>query len=164
MRSRGPGWLRHGLAGVALLSVAAAGVADGVYKTVDESGNVTYSATPPDDAIRSESVAVPPPPSKAQQQEARRIERQIQGTTERTLKSLEQARRRDAKQIEEAKARLQAARNSLEKAKTKSQADWQYLAQGGRVLKQSYFRRVEAAEKAVEQAEEALAKARRDRQ
>ena len=145
-----------------LLAPVCGAVADSVYKTVDESGTVSYSSSPAGDAVQSESVSIPQPPTEAQRREARKIERQIQSTSKRTTQSLQRDQRQSRQQIVTAEARLKAARAALEKAQIKTDADWQNLAQGGRHLKESYFQRVEAAEAAVRQAELELAKAKRD--
>jgi hypothetical protein len=54
---------------------------------------------------------------------------------------------------------LRESRAALEEAKKKTVDDWQYLVRGGRVLKQGYFERVEAAKKRVLEAEESLREA-----
>jgi len=41
-------------------------VADTIYKSVDDKGNITYSTTPPQDNATSTEVEIAPPPSEEQ--------------------------------------------------------------------------------------------------
>jgi len=59
----------------------------------------------------------------------------------------------------EAERGLRNARIALQEARIKGDDDWQYLAAGGRVLKQSYLDRVKDAERRVKDAEEGLRRA-----
>jgi len=62
---------RPGLA-ILLLLVNPTLQADTVYKTVDDDGKVTYSATPPVDAGNSAIIDIQPPPSADQVEDAQR--------------------------------------------------------------------------------------------
>ncbi|MCP4996259.1 MAG: DUF4124 domain-containing protein [Gammaproteobacteria bacterium] len=53
-----------------LLIVSTIATAEKVYKSVDESGNVTYSSSPPENAVNSKSVTIPPGPTDEQKSEA----------------------------------------------------------------------------------------------
>lgn len=56
-----------------LLVPSIALAAEPIYKSVDEQGNVTYSAQPPATGVKSETITVPPPPSE---EDVRRAEEQ----------------------------------------------------------------------------------------
>jgi len=58
---------------VMLLVSSIALAAEPIYKSVDEQGNVTYSAQPPATGAKLETIAVPPPPSE---EDVRRAEEQ----------------------------------------------------------------------------------------
>ena len=62
-----------------LVIVSSSSQADTIYKSVDESGNVTYSTTPPKESVNSRPVDIAPPPSEerikaAQQRQERNRE------------------------------------------------------------------------------------------
>lgn len=144
-----------------LLSLSVTAVAETIYKSVDASGNVTYSNTPPAQAADVQEVAIPPAPSALDVQNALQDRQQLEQTGAR----LEQER--EAKQTQETQA-LQAAEQALlqarirwEQARTQTDWDWQYLQGGGRHLKDSYFQRAQNAEQALRAAEAAVANARR---
>jgi len=63
-----------------------------VYKSVDAAGNVTYSTTPPADAVEVQAVDLPPGPSEQQVQEA--VERAGQ-TRQAADKMTEQRRQKE---------------------------------------------------------------------
>jgi len=162
MSSNYPRWGRYGHVGWLLLALTVPVTAEPVYKSVDESGNVTYSSSPQSGAAQTQSVPVPPPPSKDQRREAQAVERRLQGTSKSVTRGLEKRKLKSSNRVREAEEKLNSARSELEKAQVKKDEDWQNLAQGGRHLKESYFQRVSAAEAAVQAAEQELAKARRD--
>lgn len=85
----------------ALLAPALAVSAAPVYKSVDEQGNVTYSAEPPADAVQSEQIAVPPPPSEEEVRQAEEATRQLQ---EQTNKMEQERKTREAEQAAAARA------------------------------------------------------------
>jgi len=81
---------------VMLLVPSIALAADPIYKSVDEKGNVTYSAQPPATGARSEPIAVPPPPSEEDvqhaEEQARKVKEQADGLEkERKAREAEQA-------------------------------------------------------------------------
>jgi len=51
-------------------------VAEKIYKSIDKEGNVTYSTTPPPDAVGSEEIARPVAPTEEQVREAEERSRQ----------------------------------------------------------------------------------------
>lgn len=83
---------------VTLLLPSLAFAADPIYKSVDEQGNVIYSAEPPAGAVQSEQLAVPPPPSEEDVKRAEEATRQVQEQATR----LEQERK--ARKAEQAAA------------------------------------------------------------
>lgn len=151
---------------IALFALVVTGVHAGpqVYKSTDAEGNVTYSANPP--AAQSavvEEVPIAEPPSEDRQREASRRARDVERQVERSeLERQKKAKERNTT-AETAEKALEEARAALEQAKIKTLDDWQTIAAGGRVVKQSYFDRVERAEAKVKAAEDALKKAGRKR-
>ncbi len=79
----------------ALLFVSQAAMAEGtLYKSVDQKGNVTYSDSPPKDAVVSKPVAVDPGPSADQ---VRAAEKRVRAMEE---KAEEMARERAQRPVE----------------------------------------------------------------
>ena len=134
-----------------------------VYKWVDANGKVSYSAAPPPDATAAQPIAIQsgPGPERRAQAEARL--RRMQEESQ----SLEASRReaQEARQaaVDERERTLMEAKRDLAEARVQQPEDWQTIADGGgRFLTEAYFERVRAAEEVVKDAEEALARARRD--
>lgn len=152
---------RFSLMILAALSAAPA-VADTVYKSVDDQGNVTYSAEPPkaSEAKRVEEIRVGDGPSEEEQAEALQRMREMELTVER----LEQERMLEAQAqdaaVAAARAELEEAQAALEQAREMSPDDWQRIVTGGRTPKPSYFERVDRAEQRVQAAEQALREVR----
>ena len=70
--------------------------AEPIYKSVDEKGNVTYSAQPPATGAKSEPIVVPPPPSeedvRSAEEQARKVKEQADELEkERKTREAEQA-------------------------------------------------------------------------
>lgn len=86
---------------ITLLAPAFAVAAEPVYKSVDEQGNVTYSAEPPADAVQSEQIAVPPPPTEEEVKRAEDATRQLQ---EQAGKMEQERKAREAEQAAAARA------------------------------------------------------------
>lgn len=153
---------RHlSLACLSLLFLSSAG-AQTVYKSVDAQGNVTYSSTPPPPDHREtvETLHIAPPPPEAERTRATERLRRLEVESTRSDLERQEAEKKKTTSISAAEAELQKARDALENAKIQGDDDWQYLARGGRVLKQSYLDRVEQAAQRVREAEETLRKAR----
>ena len=53
--------------------------ADDIYKSVDENGKVTYSATPPQNNEESTKVDITPPPSKEDMAAAKELQEKKTG-------------------------------------------------------------------------------------
>jgi TolA-binding protein len=144
------------IAPITLLAACTA-MAQTVYKSVDAQGRVTYSSSPPPAAADEmvEKVRIAPGPTEQQQQEAaRRVEKLEEATRSAEQQRQEQTARRTQARSE-AQRELRKAQIALEEARIKGDGDWQTLATGGRVLKQSYLDRVDNAERRVRQAQDA---------
>jgi TolA-binding protein len=149
---------------VSLLAACAA-TAQSVYKSVDAQGRVTYSSSPPSTAAGEtvEKVRIAPGPTERQQREAARRANDLEaGMRDAERQKQEQTAKR-SQATSDAERELRKARIALEEAQIKGDDDWQYLATGGRVLKQSYLDRVDAAERRVQKAEKSLRSARSGR-
>ena len=83
-----------------------AALADLVYRSVDERGNVTYSSEPIENAIHSEKLEIPLPPSIETQQRAQEDSKQL---IERADKLVQQRLERDLELAKENKRLQQAA-------------------------------------------------------
>ena len=134
-----------------------------VYKYIGPDGRVTYSSTPPPEgtATRVEPVKIAPPPTEAQLREAQARLQRLEGSIQEGEVARTEQQKKQKDRLSTAEQELMDARKALEKAKVKTLADWQTIASGGRVLKQSYFDRVEQAEARVKAAETAWKKAKR---
>lgn len=151
---------------LALLGVSAPAQekATTVYEHVDAQGNVTFSSEPmkagPGEKL--ETIEIEPSVSEAERAAAEERFRELQRAAESLGEPEVDAGAREADPVDRAQEDLQRAQAELEEAREKTLDDWQYLVSGGRVLKQSYLDRVEAAEQKVDAAREALRQARRD--
>jgi len=88
---------------VMLLVPSIALAAEPIYKSVDEQGNVTYSAQPPATGAKSETIAVPPPPSEEDVQRAEEQASKVKVQAE------ELEKERKAREAEQATAAAAAA-------------------------------------------------------
>lgn len=82
--------------GTALLLAGSYASSQEVYRTVDESGEVTYSDTPPAPDAKSNIVDLPPPPSQQRVEEAKQRaeqERQMSNQLEQERRHLENERK-----------------------------------------------------------------------
>jgi hypothetical protein len=136
-----------------------------VYKSIDSQGNVTYSSTRPDPGGASavEQILIAPPPSETEREAAEQRLREIQRKSALREKHQSEAKQEKRASVEAAQTALDEARTALERTKAMGPGDWQTIATGGRVPKQSYLDRVQHAEERVKHAEDALKKARRGR-
>jgi len=129
------------------------------YRWVDENGNVTYSATPPEGAKQVAPVEVQPGPSEEEVQRAlerqRRFEAQL-GDAQERREQAEQDRKDEIKSAEEA---VEQAERDLLEVKKSSGRD--YMSGGSMA---DYRQRVQAAEEALELAKGDLRKVRRGRE
>ncbi len=140
------------------LSLAWTGLvhSQGIYKSVDAQGNVTYSSRPPPAAAGVEPVSVQ---GDADQEATLKAERIRQETARRAAASEKQRAAEKAQKdtaIAEAKRRLEAAQDKLEAAKRRGDDDWQTIARGGRVESDAYRERVKQAEREARDADRAF--------
>ena len=136
--------------------------AETVYKSVDPQGKVTYSSSPPADTGKEmvEAIPIAPGPTEEERREADQRNRELQ----KAVRQAEQQRREQAENraetVSDAERELRNAEVALQETRIQGDDDWQYLATGGRVLKQSYLDRVAEAEQKVKEAEKRLRGAR----
>lgn len=145
---------------------AASALADTLYKLIDKNGKVTYAEKPPKDfdgkVIRldidpnANTATLPKPPGKG---ESVRQETPAEKIIRRQDTSNED-------RIREARTRLEAAQQALADAQSsESDTDFMIIRNVGggvrRVPTEEYAARLEALEKAVKDAEQALANAER---
>lgn len=138
-------------------------ISDTVYRTVDESGRVTFSDGPATDAVEVEKVELPPAPS------AQSI-RETEARTEAIRKEAQRAQGERAKKEKNRQSRLRNAQKALEEAeahlasaKIIQNEDRQSYAGGKRGIRPEYFDRVAEAEESVAQAKKRLNEVRRER-
>jgi hypothetical protein len=98
------------LASIPALASMAAIAGEGVYRSVDAAGNVTYSDSPPVNAVEVEGVPVQEGPSPEVTREAlERSERMTQEADAR-YEAIKERRRQEAEAREQARQEAQAAR------------------------------------------------------
>jgi hypothetical protein len=134
-----------------------------VYKSIDAEGNVSYSSRPPESAAGVERVPLDPAPTESQRQQAEERVREMEQAAARMERERADTQEETSASVAAAEKELEEARAVLEKASVKTVDDWQTLAAGGRVLKQSYLDRVARAEERVRAAESALREVKRAR-
>jgi hypothetical protein len=86
---------------------------DAVYKAIDDSGNVTYSAEPPTDAAIVESVEIPPGPSEEATWEALERARDTEEAADRRYDAKMERRQQEA----DARAKAQEEARTAEQAR-----------------------------------------------
>lgn len=140
-----------------LLACPTPPIAGPVYKSVDADGNITYSSSPPAEqrGQQVEEVKLAPGPSQQEVEAANKRLQDIERAEYEQNKQRQQQQAEQSKAKESADSELRRAQQDLEQAKIQRDSDWQYLQQGGRVLRQSYFDRVKAAEARVSKARDA---------
>jgi len=137
-------------------------MAQTVYKSVDAQGRVSYSSSPPPAAADAtvEKIPIDPGPSEQQQQRAAQRVKRLESITRNAEQQRQEQAARHAQVSSDAQMELRKAQIALEEAQIIGDNDWQTLATGGRVLKQSYLERVDKARRRVQQTEEAARSAR----
>lgn len=139
----------------------AALVAETVYKTIDASGNVTYSNTPPAPGADVQEVTIPPAPKAEEIRSMLENRQELEQAGARLEKELEAQKSYDRQRLQIAEQAVLQARIRWEQAIAQRDADWQYLQSEGRYLRGDYLQRVQEAEEALRAAEAALAIIRR---
>jgi hypothetical protein len=141
-----------------LLAMSFAVSAQTIYKQVDKDGKVTYTDNPPSkeqaaqkvDIDTERNVAKPLGSRPVQAKESVNSQLKRRAGTEATLE----------KKSEQARAKLDLAKEELAKGKEPQEEDWMTVGvQSGkpaRHLNEAYFERVKRLEEAVRQAEEEL--------
>lgn len=119
--------------------------AESVYRSVNEKGDVTYSSKPVDGAKKVVPVQLQPPPKRADVDAAKRRASGLKQAIK-AGKQREKMRLLRQKKDKRKMSVLADAEKRLQQAKIVLDSDWQFLAKGGRHLKESYFERVKKAE------------------
>jgi multidrug resistance efflux pump len=135
-----------GVSMVILAALAAPALGQGVVKSVDEAGNVTYSSSAVPGAVTSEPVKLAPPPSEDSVVESQaRADEAVEAAEQLVAEDAQQKAEKDA-EAAAANEAVAAAEQALEDAKVIQDSDWQNLQGGGRVLNEGYHQRVKEAE------------------
>jgi hypothetical protein len=148
-----------------VLSLAAPGLtlAQGIYKSVDAQGKVTYSQTPPPTATEVEAVTIRDATGGTTTDHPQATSQQVQRLAAEAQQRREEQKARKAAAVADAELRLKQARRGLDAAKVRGDGDWQTIARGGRVESEAYRKRVEQAQREVRNAERALRDAKAGR-
>lgn len=120
-------------------------VAETVYRSVNEKGEVIYSSEPVEGAESTTPVTIQPGPSQADIEEAKQRVKKMQRAAEKGQSQRDQQQRKSKKLASDQAGTLAEAEKALQEAKVIRDSDWQFLAKGGRHLKPEYFERVEKA-------------------
>ncbi len=130
--------------------------AESVYRSVNEKGDVTYSSKPMDGAKEVAPIQLQPPPKRADVDAAK----QRASGLKQAIKASEQREKmrllRQKKDEHVMSSALVEAEKRVQEAKIVLDSDWQFLAKGGRHLKESYFERIKKAEAEYEAVKKAL--------
>ena len=148
---------------IVAVSLSTFSLADKIYRTVDESGQVIFTDSPPTDASKVERLELPPGPSarsiRATESRNRAIRQSLEAVENQRVQQTKSRNRR----IKQAEKTLAEAESQLTEAKKLKDEDRQKLAGGKRRIRPEYFERVRTAEEAVEAAKKRLKKARSTR-
>ncbi|QYZ66054.1 MAG: hypothetical protein OI74_12390 [Gammaproteobacteria bacterium (ex Lamellibrachia satsuma)] len=153
--------IKHLLFCLLLLPVFSVAYAETVYRSVDESGQVTYSDAP--GKGRSDMVKMPSGPSEEAKRETQAREKEIRDAANKAGRQRQSGDQQRAVNISEAERNLQAAEARLGDAKILRDEDRQSTAGGGRRIRPEYFERIKQEEAAVEAARKTLQQARNGR-
>jgi hypothetical protein len=135
-----------GVSMIVVAALASPALGQGVVKSVDEAGNVTYSSSPAPGAVTSEPVELAPPPSEASIVESQaKADEAVEAAGQLVAEDAQQKAEKDA-EAAAANEAVAAAEQALEDAKVIQDSDWQNLQGGGRVLNEGYHQRVKEAE------------------
>ena len=144
------------------LAMSFAATAQTIYKQVDKDGKVTYTDKPPSkdqaaqkvdiDTERNVSNPLVSKPAQSRESADSQLKRRADTDAAR------------GKEVEEARAKLDLAKEELERGKEPQEEDWKTVGSGAgkpaAILNEAYFERVKQLEAAVRQAEEELNSAR----
>jgi hypothetical protein len=133
------------------------------YRMVDETGQVTFTDTPPAGEPGIEVLELQPGPSDESRREAEsRLETMRQRLDE-SRRQREAKTQQSLARVDELQQQLDEAEAKLQEAKILKDEDRQSLAGRGRRIHPDYFKRIEEAEAAVEEARKRLNQARSGR-
>ncbi|MEN8177191.1 MAG: DUF4124 domain-containing protein [Pseudomonadota bacterium] len=136
---------------------------DEVYRTVDESGQVIFSDSPPANADRVEKIELPPGPSAGSVRATESRNRAIRKRLDKVQGKHSQETHSRNRRIKQAEKALAEAETRLVEAKKLKNEDRQSLAGGKSRIRPEYFERIKKAESEVEMATKKLKKVRRSR-
>lgn len=144
------------LAAIAVLLCIKISIAQEVYKTVDEHGNIIYSEQPPNKTSETITIQVTPAPSEAEQERALQRARKLQNTAQDLAAKRAKQKQSKHKTIADARKEVARAEKNLIISKEVGPGDRQGTASGGSRFTQAYRERIRAAEKRVEVAKQRL--------
>ena len=127
-------------------------IAEEVYRTKDDRGQVIFSDTPIPTGQSIETIELQPGPSEQSIQDAEARQKALRARLDTMQKERAQKEAIQAGRIRQASKALEVAEKNLEKAKEMRSDDWQVLVGGRRRLKAEYFERIKAAEARLEAA------------
>ena len=145
------------------LTLSGPALAYDIYKSVDATGNVTYSTHPPPDARMVEKVKLQPGPTAEQRAQAVQREQEIAKAADEIARENDAAEAEWAAGVQVAEVRVVTAEENLETASEYRDDDWQGNIAGYRRLKESYFDRVAHARAKLNQAHTKLKGAKQRR-
>ncbi|MEN8167908.1 MAG: DUF4124 domain-containing protein [Pseudomonadota bacterium] len=134
-----------------------------VYRTVDESGQVIFTDTPPTNTTEVETIQLPPGPSAESVRKAEAREEAIRRELESIKAQREQQQKERGDRLGQAEQELAEAEARLIASKEFREGDRQSLAGGKSRIRPEYFQRVTEAEEAVEAARKRLVRIRNER-
>ncbi len=135
-------------------------MADEVYRTVDETGQVIFTDTPPPGGNPVQTIELLPGPTDRSLQESEQRNKALRSRLETMQKERKQKEEARASKVREAEKAVEMAESDLNVAKELQDDDWQMTASGKRRIKPTYFERVKQAETALEDARNTLQKVR----
>lgn len=138
------------------------GMAEEVYRTVDERGQVIFTDTLPENRP-VDVIELTPGPSERSVKEAQARHEALRTRLESVQQQKEYKQQIQASKIKEAEKALKTAQDELAVAREIKDGDWQMTTSGKRHLKPEYYDRVSEAELAVDSAREHLMKVKSQR-
>ena len=143
------------------ISISFTASAQTIYKHVDKDGKVTYTDEAPSKEQAAQKVDIDTERNIAKPLGSRPA--QAKESADRQLKRHADAEATHEKEVEQARVKLELAKEELANGREPQEDDWKTVgAQAGRparILNEAYFERVKQLEEAVKQAEEELGKA-----
>ena len=148
-----------GLLAIALFGMTHTTAAQALKRYVTPDGKTIYSDTPVPGAKLVGEVA-PPPPRSAPDAAALQREKERADQANRAISERLSAQETERKRIEDASAKLEQAKRTLEQGRTPKAGERIGTAGGGSRFTEEYLARQRANEDAVKRAEDELRKAR----